>query len=115
MSSCQSYADPRDINDADFQPTDSQTDVQPESRVTVDKLPLFKCNSKLENTIPQLARANMGMETAARVVTSLCQDLFVDGFLPELYVFPKSKFESLLKSDGKRRIDALAQLKLRGK
>ena len=36
------YADPMEINDADFQPTDSQTDVKPESRVTVDKLRLFK-------------------------------------------------------------------------
>ena len=109
VSSCQSYVDPTDV---DYEPPKSPVSSEPS--VTVDKLPMFKCTSKLTNTVPQLARSSVGFHTASRILTSFCMDLWEDGYIDQPLAFPKSKFESLAKRDGDRRIAALSNLKLQG-
>ena len=113
MSSCQSYVDPTDY---DYEPPQlvECPSSEPTSSVTVDKLPMFRCATKLTNTVPQLARSNIGVETSSRLLTSFCLDLWQDGYIEEPLVFPKGKVESLLKRDGERRIADLAELKRQG-
>ena len=98
-----SYPDPRDANDPDYRLEDEPT-------VTVTKY----LKGILPKTVTAVARADVGTATLARTMTALCDDLYDAGYLKEQITVTQSKLESQKSIDGKKRLEDLAFLIVKG-
>ena len=54
------------------------------------------------------------MESQARSLTKFCDILHKSGYLKQKYVIPRSRLESIVKRDGEKRINGLAERRPQG-
>ena len=87
-TSHQSYTDPGDAKDVDFEPASSSTSLDA-PKVTVSTY--LDCN--LDGMAGEIARAHTGKETQARLLNSFCAALYKHGKLDQRFVVPRSKIQ----------------------
>ena len=69
---------------------------------------------KLDELAAELERDSAGMESQSRTITAFCGALHKKGILEKKYVIPRSRLESLVKRDGMKRIQNLADRRPKG-
>ena len=98
-SSQHTVIDPRDANDPDYVPESGDT-----PKVNVSTY----LNISLDKLAPELERDGGGMESKAHNYTKLLGVLHQEGIVDRKIVIPRSKLESAIKRDGKRKLQELA-------
>ena len=98
-SSQHTVIDPRDANDPDYVPESSET-----PKVNVSTY----LNINLDKLAPELERDGGGIESNARKFTKFMGILHEEGVVEQKYVIPRSKLESAIKRNGKRKLEELA-------
>ena len=68
----------------------------------------------LKAAAPEIARSDVGTAAMARFATAICKDLYDAGKLSEPIVVTRSKLESQIKIDGKKRLNDLSKRTIRG-